>query len=127
MDTYREDFGQTFAVWGVPDGPYVVMPLMGPRTLRGVASMPFDSAADPIFHIDHRQTRATVKVAELINTREQLFAVEALVEDSFDRYLAIRESYLQNRNFLVFDGDPPEDDDFYDDFEDPDEFEDDGQ
>jgi phospholipid-binding lipoprotein MlaA len=122
MDTYNEDFGQTFAVWGVSDGPYVVVPFLGPRTLRGVVSIPFNYAADPISYIDHDQTRLAVRAADTINTREQLFAAEALIENSFDRYLAIRESYLQNRNFLIYDGDPPEDEDFYDDFEDPDEF-----
>lgn len=122
MDTYREDFGQTFAVWGVSDGPYVVVPFLGPRTLRDTVSIPFDYAADPIRFIDHDQTRLIVRAVEIVNTREQLFAAETLIEDSFDRYLAIRESYLQNRNFLIYDGDPPEDEDFYDDFED---FEDD--
>jgi phospholipid-binding lipoprotein MlaA len=52
--------------------------------------------------------------------RARLFAVDALLEDSFDHYLAVRESYLQNRRFLIFDGDPPEDEDFYDDFMDED-------
>ncbi len=118
FETYREDFDQTFAVWGISDGPYFVVPFLGPSTVRGAFSIPFDSAADPIFYIDHDRTRLTVKFLDLVNTRQQLFAAEALIENSYDRYLAIRESYLQNREFLIYDGDPPVDDDFYDDFED---------
>ncbi len=121
METYAEDFDQTFAVWGVPDGPYITLPLLGPSTLRGLASKPFDAAADPLLYIDHDETKLAFKVVEVIDTRQQLFAAEALIEDSFDRYLAIRESYLQNRNFVIYDGDPPEDEDFYDDFEGPEE------
>jgi phospholipid-binding lipoprotein MlaA len=51
-----------------------------------------------------------------IDARAQLFTAETLLEDSFDRYLTLRESYLQNRLFLIFDGNPPEDEDFYDEF-----------
>ena len=118
METYPEDFGQTLAVWGVPDGPYVVIPIFGPRTLRDATMIPLNFAADPLLYLDHDRTRRTIYLVRAIDLREKLFAAEALIEDSFDRYLAIRESYLQNRQFLIYDGDPPEDDDFYDDFED---------
>ncbi len=126
FEIYREDFDQTFAVWGFSAGPYLVVPFLGPNTLRAAFSIPFDSAADPIYYVDHDRTRLTVKFMDLVNSREQLFTAETLIEDSFDRYLAIRESYLQNRQFLIYDGDPPEDEDFYDDFEDfeDEEFED---
>ena len=118
LDPHREDFGETLAVWGVPDGPYVVVPILGPRTLRDATMIPFNFAADPSFYIDDDRTRWSLYAVRAIDTRASLFAAESLIEDSFDRYLSIRESYLQNRRFLVFDGDPPEDEDFYDDFED---------
>lgn len=116
METYREDFGQTLAVWGVPDGPYVVLPLMGPSTLRDALVTPLNMAADPLLYLEHDRTRRSIIFIRLVDMREGLFAAEALIEDSFDRYLSIRESYLQNRKFLIYDGDPPEDEDFYDDF-----------
>ena len=58
-----------------------------------------------------------------MDVRAQLFTAEALIEDSYDRYLTVRESYLQNRKFRIYDGNPPEDEDFYDDFEDFEDFE----
>jgi len=123
LDPHREDFGQTLAVWGVSDGPYVVVPILGPRTLRDATMIPLNFAADPSFYIEDDRTRLSIYLVRAIDTRASLFAAESLIEDSFDRYLTIRESYLQNRNFLVYDGEPPEDEDFYDDFEDFENFE----
>ena len=123
MEVYREDFGQTLAVWGVPDGPYVVVPILGPRTLRHAVTIPLNFAADPTFYIDDDATRWSLYVVRAVDLRAQLFRAEDLMGESFDPYLTIRESYLQNRLFLIFDGNPPEDDDFYDDFEDPEDFE----
>jgi len=116
LETYREDFGQTLAVWGVPNGPYVVLPIIGPATLRDATMMPLNFAADPLFYLDHDRTRRTIYLVRAVDLRAQFFTAESLIEDSFDRYLTVRESYLQNRQYLIFDGNPPEDDDFYDDF-----------
>ena len=123
LQTYREDFGQTLATWGVPDGPFVVVPILGPRTLRDATMIPLNFAADPTFWIQDDVTRWSLYLVRAVDVRAQLFAAEALMEDSYDRYLTVRESYLQNRRFLIFDGNPPEDEDFYDDFEDPEDFE----
>ncbi len=117
LEPHREDFGQTLAVWGVPDGPFVVVPVLGPRTLRDATMIPLNFAADPLFHLDHDRTRRSIYLVRAIDARAQLFSAEMLIKDSFDRYLSIRESYLQNRQFLIYDGNPPVDDDFYDDFE----------
>jgi phospholipid-binding lipoprotein MlaA len=124
MEVYREDFGQTLAVWGVPDGPFVVVPFFGPRTLRHAAMIPLNLAADPTFYIDDDVTRWSLYLVRAVDLRAELFRAEELMGESFDPYLTIRESYLQNRLFLIFDGSPPEDEDFYDDFEDPEDFED---
>ena len=124
LETYREDFGQTLATWGVPDGPYVVVPILGPRTLRDATMIPLNFAADPSFWIEDDPTRLSIYLIRATDVRARLFSAEALFEDSFDRYLTIRESYLQNRQYLIYDGDPPEDEDFYDDFEDFEDFED---
>ena len=124
MEVYREDFGQTLAVWGVPDGPFVVVPFLGPRTVRHAVMIPLNFAADPTFYIDDDVTRWSLYLVRAVDLRAELLRVEELLGESFDPYLTIRESYLQNRLFLIFDGNPPEDDDFYDDFEDPEDFED---
>jgi phospholipid-binding lipoprotein MlaA len=127
LETYREDFGETLAVWGVPDGPFVVVPILGPRNLRDALMIPLNFAADPSFWIQDDLTRWSLYLIRAVDVRAQLFAADALLEDSYDRYLALREAYLQRRRYQIFDGNPPEDedfyDDFYDDFEDPEEFE----
>lgn len=120
METYREDFGETLAVWGVPDGPFVVIPVLGPRTLRDAIMIPANFFFDIGYHIDDDATRWTIYGIRLVDVRARLFVAEELLEGSYDRYLAIREAYLQRRRYLIFDGNPPEDEDFYDDFYDED-------
>ena len=118
LEVYDEDFGQTLAVWGVPDGPFVVLPLLGPRTLRDAVALPIDILSDPLIHYDNSSVRDKLYILRVIDLRSRLFVAERFLEDSKDKYLTIRESYLQNRHYQVHDGEPPDDDDFYDDFED---------
>ena len=120
LERQNEDFGQTFAHWGVPDGPYVVVPIFGPWTLRGALALPLNFLADPLLHYDNSSIRDKVYFLRSIDARHRLFPAEALLEGSPDRYLTIRESWIQRRQFLIYDGDPPVDDDFYDDFYDED-------
>jgi len=127
LETYREDFGETLAVWGVPDGPYVVVPILGPRTLRDATMIPLNFAADPSFWIEEDSTRWSLYGVRAIDARAELFTAETLLEGSLDRYLTLRESYLQRRHFMIRDGEASEDVDSYDDledFEDPEDPED---
>jgi len=118
LEMYNEDFGQTLAVWGVPDGPYVYLPLLGPKTLRDALALPIDILSDPLIHYDNSSVRDKLYIIRAIDLRTRFFIAERFLEDSKDPYITVRESYLQSRRFLVYDGDPPEDEDFYDDFED---------
>lgn len=118
LEEYDEDFGQTLAVWGVADGPYIVLPFLGPSTLRDAFVRPADIFLDPLFYYDETSVRDKVIVLQIIDLRTRLLKADRLLEDSKDKYITIRESYLQNRNYVIYDGDPPDDDDFYDDFED---------
>ena len=118
LEVYDEDFGQTLAVWGVPDGPYVVLPLLGPWTLRDALALPIDILSDPLIHYDNSSVRDKLYILRAIDLRTRFFVAERFLEDSKDPYITVRESYLQSRRFLVYDRDPPEDEDFYDDFED---------
>ena len=114
-----ETFGQTLAVWGVPEGPFVFIPFLGPNTLLDAISIPVDIASDPLFHYDNSSVRDKLYILRAIDLRARLLTAETLLEDSKDPYLTIRESYLQNRRFRVFDGDPPsneEDDDLFEEF-----------
>ncbi len=116
LERHREDFGQTLAVWGVPDGPFVVVPFLGPWPLRDALALPVDFNIDLLAHYDNSSARTKLWVLRFIDLRQALFTAEELLKDSPDRYLTIRESVLQRRQYLIYDGDPPLDDDFYEDY-----------
>ena len=116
---YDEDFGQTLAVWGLPEGPYLFIPILGPNTLLDAVSIPVDILSDPLIHYDNSSVRDKIYGLRVIDLRMRLLTADALLEDSKDPYLTVRESYLQNRRFQVFDGNPPsteEEDDLFDEF-----------
>lgn len=118
LEAHNEDFGQTAAVWGMPSGPYVTLPFLGPQTVRDTLFLPFDIMADPLYHYEVSSVRDKVYVLRLINLRARLLSFEELLRDSQDPYVTVRESFLQNREFQIYDGDPPleDDDEFYDEF-----------
>ena len=115
---HDEDFGQTLATWGVPNGSYVMLPILGPRTLRDLIALPLDIFLDPLFHYDNSSIRDKLWILQGIHLRAKLLAAENIINDSFDPYITIREAYLQNREFRIYDGDPPVDDedDLFDEF-----------
>jgi len=117
IEEHREDFGQTAAVWGIPDGPYVMLPFLGPRTLRDAIFTPLDVITNPLYIYDGSSTvRTSLYVLQIIDARYLLLPADKYLEESKDPYVTLRESYLQNRQFQVYDGDPPEDDEFFDEF-----------
>lgn len=106
---HKEDFGQTLGYWGVGSGPYVVLPLLGPSTLRDTAALPVDWAGDPLSQQDNVRLRNSLFVLGQVDNRASLLKQEALMEGAtFDRYVLIRDAYLQYRRHLVYDGDPPD-------------------
>lgn len=106
---HKEDFGQTLGYWGVGSGPYLVLPLLGPSTLRDTAALPADWAGDPLSHQDNVRVRNSLYVLGQLDNRAGLLKQEALMEGAtFDRYALIRDAYLQYRRNLVYDGDPPD-------------------
>lgn len=100
--TDQEDFGQTLAVWGVSSGPYMVLPILGPSSLRDTSAIPIDWYTDPKTYIDHIATKNTVRTAAVLNTRANLMPLEKGITG--DKYVFFREAYLQRRNFLVNNG-----------------------
>lgn len=115
-----EDFGQTLAVWGVKQGPYIVLPLLGPSTLRDGIAMPVNVYSDPRTYIDHVPTRNTVSGVSLLNARANLLDLERHITG--DRYTFIRDAYLQRRQFLINDGEVEDDFGLEDDFGDAEDF-----
>ena len=102
-----EDFGQTLGVWGVQSGPYLVLPLLGPSSLRDAPAKIPDSFLTPYPHIDHVPTRNVLRGVNVVDTRASLLDAERMI--SGDKYIFIRNAYLQNREFRVRDGDVEDD------------------
>lgn len=108
-----EDLGQTLAVWGVPSGPYIVVPFLGPSTIRDLpADITERIAFSPIQYIDNVSLRNSLYGLALVDTRAQLLDAEQLITG--DEYTFIKNAYLQRRDFLINDGEV--EDDFGDDF-----------
>ena len=106
----REDFGQTLGVWGVPTGPYLVLPLFGPSNVRDGIGLAVDMAASLDNRFASTELRASLAGFGVLEARARLLPAERLLADAFDRYLLVRDGYLQRRRNLVYDGDPPDDD-----------------
>jgi phospholipid-binding lipoprotein MlaA len=104
-----EDFGQTLGRWGVPAGPYLVLPLLGPSTLRDLPAMAADAQTDLRVQLDIRdRERAAVGILYVVDRRAALLAADPAIDAAFDRYAFIRNAWLQRREFQVLDGDVPE-------------------
>ena len=117
LEAKNEDFGQTAAVWGIPQGPYVMLPFLGPRTLTDTILLPLDFGSNPLYYYEVSSYRDPITVLRIVNLRSRLLSLEDMLADSADPYITVRESYLQNREFEIYDGDPPSDeDDMFDEF-----------
>lgn len=109
LDKNNEDFGQTLGKWGVPSGPYLVLPLMGPSTLRDAFGRVPDRYAGYSRYVDHIPTRNVLTATEIINLRAELLATtKTLDEASLDKYQFLRDAFLQRRLSQVHDGKVPQ-------------------
>jgi len=116
LERHPEDFGQTLGYWGVPNGPYLVLPLFGPSTLRDGASLPVDFAVSPTQYISDIPTRNEVFVLRLVSKRAELLKSGNMLEEaSIDKYSFTRDAYLQYRRSQIYDGNPPDEEDSNDD------------
>ena len=114
FDKHDEDFGQTLAVWGMSDGPYIVLPGLGPSTLRDSLAMIPDAFLTPLWLIDHDRTAYSLTAIDLVDTRARYLGLESVVIG--DEYLFFRDAYLQSREYDVLDGQVDDDFDEFDDF-----------
>jgi phospholipid-binding lipoprotein MlaA len=104
----NEDFGQTLGVWGVPQGPYLFIPVFGPTTVRDGSGWIVRAYASPVGYIDDIATRNILWALNLLDLRASALQAENLVNQAaLDPYTFIRRSYLQRRRYLVYDGAPP--------------------
>jgi phospholipid-binding lipoprotein MlaA len=109
LEKHEEDFGQTLGRWGVPDGPYLVVPLFGPKTLRDGIGTIADGYADPVYYlVDDVPLRNSLWGLRFINNRALLLPADRVLEEAgLDKYSYVRDSYLQRRRNLIFEGLPP--------------------
>jgi len=108
LEKHNEDFGQTLGYWGVPSGPYLMLPILGPSSFRDGTGRYVDSFASVISNTQDVPTRNSGWAADGLNTRVNLLEQEKVMDDSIiDRYSFIRDVYLMHRQSLVYDGNPP--------------------
>jgi len=106
---HTEDFGQTLGYWGVGAGPYVVLPVLGPSTLRDTAALPVDMQGDAVNHVSDVPARNSATALKLVDKREQLLDASKMLEQvALDPYTFARDAFLQRRRSLVYDGNPPD-------------------
>jgi phospholipid-binding lipoprotein MlaA len=104
----EEDFGQTFGHWGIAQGPYLFIPLVGPITVRDGTGWIVRGYLSPILHIDDSAVQNSLLVLGYIDLRSQAYEAQQLVGGAaLDPYTFIRRSYLQRREYLTYDGQPP--------------------
>ncbi len=109
IERQKKDLGQTLARWGVRSGPYVILPLYGPTTLRDAMVFPIESQAELIREVADKQVRFGLYSLQLVDKRSNLLRVSAALDAAaLDRYSFTRDAYLQLRNNEVWDGNPPE-------------------
>ncbi len=116
LDRPNEDFGQTLGVWGVKPGAYIVWPLLGPSTLRDSVSIPGDLyfSAASFAHTDLDEL--AVMSLQVVSLRASLLDATGLLDDvALDKYAFTRDAYLQRRQNLIYEGNPPEEDEVQDD------------
>lgn len=102
-----EDFGQTLGKWGVPSGPYLMLPILGPSTLRDAPTWGVDYLTDLRTYIDTDAVSGGLAVLRVVDTRTDVLVADAAVEQAFDPYAFVRDAYLQRREYKVHDGDVP--------------------
>lgn len=112
VERHSANFGLTLGRWGMGPGPYVVLPLWGPSTLRDTAGLPVDMYASPLAAaVPDPPSRNGFIVLDAVDTRARLLgAVDVLDGAALDKYSFVRDAYLQRRRNQVYDGNPPEED-----------------
>jgi phospholipid-binding lipoprotein MlaA len=106
---HREDFGQTLGVWGFGPGPFVMLPVLGPSSVRdAVGILAVEPFLDLNFYIDYPGVEYSILALRIVNERAELLPADRLIsEAALDKYSFIRDGYLQRRRSLVYDGNPP--------------------
>lgn len=108
LEKHDEDFGQTLGYWGVGDGPFLMLPLLGPSNVRDTIGLAAYYEIDPVMNLDHVPTRNTLGTLRFIDHRARLLDAEKVLDEAaLDPYTFLRDAYIQHRRNDVYDGNPP--------------------
>jgi len=108
LEKRKEDFGQTLGYWGVKPGPYVVLPILGPSTVRDALATPIDMQGDVTQQFNDQATRSVLTVTRILDVRSGLLeSLDVIKAAALDPYSFVRDAYLQKRENDVHDGNPP--------------------
>ncbi|HEY9110578.1 MAG TPA: VacJ family lipoprotein [Rhodanobacteraceae bacterium] len=112
LPAHPTDFGVTLAHWGLPEGPYLVLPLVGPTTLRDVWRLPVDSYFDPMgwYAREHDlkwHAQYLPSIAYLVTLRASALPIDPMIDSSYDPYAFMRDAYRQHRLYQIYYGNPP--------------------
>lgn len=112
LEKHNEDFGQTLGYWGIGSGPYLVLPFLGPSSIRDTVGLIGDWKTDPLTYVDPTHTRNQLYGMYFLSRRAELLDASKILETAaLDPYEFVRDGYLQRRRNLVFDGNPPDEND----------------
>jgi phospholipid-binding lipoprotein MlaA len=107
LEKHDEDFGQTLGYWGASDGAYMMLPLLGPSSVRDTFGKVAHIYADPLRQVDEPTVYALTAL-RWIKSRAALLPADRVIENAaLDKYVYLRDAYLQRRRYLVYDGNPP--------------------
>ena len=104
---YDEDFGQTFAHWGYKDSRYLVLPFFGPSTFRDGIGQSISGYAHPVSYVAREDHFYTPTVLDLVQTRAAFLNQDETLDAAYDPYVLVRDAWLQNRDYKIYDGEPP--------------------
>lgn len=104
LDFNDEDLGQTLGKWGVKSGPYLMLPVLGPSSVRDAFARTADTFLEPVWYLEDDSTRYLIRLADLLDQRAGLLELDAQLERTYDRYAFIRNAWIQRREFQVKDG-----------------------
>ncbi len=119
LQEHDEDLGQTFAVWGLPQGPYLMVPVLGPYTVGSAIGDLAGTQASLPWRVADDGAAIALTGLYLVDRRYSVLGLDEEIQRAFDPYLFIRDAYLQNRRYKIYDGNVPEEEWFpEDDFDD---------
>lgn len=107
LEMHDEDFGQTFGTWGVGPGWYLMLPLLGPSSNRDLTGRIADTGVSPLTYVEGDEVTVSLTLLDIIDTRARLLGADSILDQQFDPYIFVRSAYLQRRQNLVYDGNPP--------------------